>query len=212
MTQLIELLKKLRLKEQGEGPRNESQPTFVSGLQNSSGINNTASTSNVPRNILAFRTITTLLAQLPRSTPIEAVDNLETRIMDSNARQQVKVSDAFAHLAVGEHDVTALTTNYGFPNDTKLRVVACTNNPLIGENLPIRTQPARVMAQVWHLMLTWNVLRDEEESSSKDPHPTIVSPSKPDDLGERNTFAYMVGLELHCECSVITLLQCTLTY
>ena len=195
MTRLIELLKILKLKEQGEGPRNESQPTFVSGLQNSSGIDNTASTSNVPRNILAFRTITTLLAQLPRSTPIEAVDNLETRIMDSNIRQQVKVSDAFAHLAVGEHDVTALTTNYGFPNDTKLRVVACTNNPLIGENLPIRTQPVSVVAQVWHLMLTWNVLRDDEESSSKMPHPIIISPSKPDDLGGRDAFAYMVGLE-----------------
>jgi len=146
------------------------------------------------------------------SSPVYRTHRPQQPSSQQHARQEIKISDAFAHLAVGEHDVAALTTNYGSPDGTNLRFVACTNNPPIGENLPISTQPVNLMSQVWHLMLTWNVLRDEEESSSKDPHPTIISPSKPDDLGERNAFTYMVGLELRCECSVITLSQCTLTY
>ncbi|KAF8952139.1 hypothetical protein BDZ97DRAFT_1745881 [Flammula alnicola] len=156
----------------------------------------TASTSNgIPANILAFRTITTILAQLPRSTPIEAIDNLEDQTTDPDARQELRISDAFAHLAVGEHDVAALTTNRSSPDSTELRVVACTND----KSLPISSTaaPTNLIAKfnVWYLMLTRNFSRDEAETSSA-TYPTIISPSEPNDLGERNAFAYMVGLEL----------------
>jgi hypothetical protein len=60
MTMINKILSKFNSPDNGDGSCNEHH-----------------STPKVPGSILAFRTITTLLAQLPRSTPIKAVDNLE---------------------------------------------------------------------------------------------------------------------------------------
>lgn len=122
----------------------------------------------IPVNILAFRTITTLLAQIPSRRPIDVSDNLEGRVLDSNDCREIRISDAFAHLAVGEHDVAAVTTNRTTTSGTKLHVVVCTND------IAAITQP--------------------EETTL---HPKIISSSKPGDLGERNASAYMEGLEKH---------------
>lgn len=65
----------------------------------------------IPENILAFRTITTLLAQLPRATQLKRIDYLDDHIQSSSKRRILKISDAFAHLAAAEHGVTAVTTN-----------------------------------------------------------------------------------------------------
>lgn len=184
------------------GPHNDNQRprdaahTSESALQNSSSTDVAAST--VPENILAFRTITTMLSQLPRSKPIEAIDNLEGQISIPEYRREVRIYDAFAHLAASENDVAALTTNYNL-GDGKLSIVACTQaNYHVGETLPT-SSPANLMAKinVWYLMLTRNFRRKEPESSSGTCHPTIISSSEPKDLGGRNAFAYMKGLEKH---------------
>ncbi|KIJ90291.1 hypothetical protein K443DRAFT_116785, partial [Laccaria amethystina LaAM-08-1] len=50
-----------------------------------------------------------MLAELKRSTSIEIGDNLPG-LEDSDKRQQLKLSDAFSHLVVGEHEIVAVTT------------------------------------------------------------------------------------------------------
>jgi hypothetical protein len=162
-----------------------------------------SSDAGIPDNILAFRTITTILGQLPRTTPIEVTDNLESNILNSYDRQEVRMTDAFAHIAAGEHDIAAITTNRSFGDDTKLHVLACTKNPITPNNpitpLPISI-PANLIAnmKVWYLMFTRNFRRKDSETSSKKPYPIIISPSKPHDLLEgQDAFTYMVGLEQH---------------
>jgi hypothetical protein len=168
---LEESLSIFKLPGIGEGPRNDT----------------------IPENILAFRTITTILSQLPRSAPIEAINNLDGQIKDSGDRRETRISDAFAHLAVGEHDVAALTTNrITSPSGTRLHVMTCTHNLPDGEN---GTRPGNPDARKnsWYLMAR-NFLQDGVES--RNPHPTITSPSQPADLGGRDAFTYMVDLEL----------------
>ena len=173
---------------------------FKSG-KNDGPLNDTNKLHGIPVNILAFRTITTILSILPRSTPIEAIDNLEDQITKADYRQQVRVYDAFAHVAAGENDVAALTSSHRSPNGLpdKLGIVACTRTDnLAGETMPTM-KSANLMAKlnVWNLMFSRNALQSVPESSSKTNHPEIISSSEPEDLGGRKAFDYMMDLEQH---------------
>jgi len=150
---------------------------------------------DIPENILAFRTITSILAQLPRTKPFEAIDNLKAQKWDPAERQEVKISDAFAHLAVAQHDVAALATSRCSLDVTNLRIVACTNNLPVDESLLTSKPPGSLLAKVFDFILTRNSLRDDVETSSGTPHPTIILPSELDDLKGGNVFAYMLDLE-----------------
>lgn len=186
-----------------EDQRDNDRPhdAHASVIQKSSSDVASTSTdiSDIPANILAFRTITTILSQLPRTKPIEPIDNLDHLKMNREDRREIRIYDAFAHLAAGENDVAALTTNQKFADGTdELSVVTCTQaNGLVGETpLPIST-PGKIKDKidVWYLMLTRNFRRHDPGTSSGAPHPTIVPSSEPNDLGERTAFEYMVGLE-----------------
>lgn len=52
-----------------------------------------------------------MLADIQRSSPVKVVNNLEELIEDTTERQEVRISDAMAHLAVSEHEVAAVTTS-----------------------------------------------------------------------------------------------------
>jgi hypothetical protein len=119
--------------------------------------------------------------------------------MSREDRREIRIYDAFAHLAAGENDVAALTTSQKFRDGTdELSVVTSTqSNVLVGETpLPIST-PGKMKGKidVWYLMLTRNFRRLDLETSSEAPHPKIVPSSEPSDLGGRTAFDYMVGLE-----------------
>lgn len=180
-------------------PSNDSQQAhsaLIPVLQNSSGSipPGAASTpNNIPANILAFRTLTTILSQLPRSMPIKTVNNLEGKVKDPDDCREIRISDAFAHLAIGEHDVAALTTNHSSPNGRQLHIMACASNVPVGESLPISTQPMN-LTKIW-CQFQRNFLQDSAKTSSRTPQPTTISPSEPDDVRMQDAFAYMVGLE-----------------
>jgi len=86
------------------------------GLQ--PGINSSETSTRLPsrndsisqNNLAAFRTITTMLAEIERSTPVEIGDNLPG-LEDTEKRQMLKLSDAFSQLAVGQHEIVAVTTS-----------------------------------------------------------------------------------------------------
>ena len=177
-----------------KSPQNGGPGDALSSDADAGGI---ASNGTIPENILAFRTITMILSMIPRTTPIEVIDNLESNnILNSQHCQEVRITDAFAHIATSEHDIAAITTS-SVRDDTDLHVLACTNNPITP--LPIST-PANLITKlkVWYLMFTRNFCRKDPETSSKSPYPIIISPSKPPDLLEgQDVFTYMVGLEQH---------------
>ena len=151
----------------------------------------------IPTNILVFRTITSILAQLQRSRPIETIDNLQDRSVDLDYRQEIRTSDAFALLATGGQEVVALATNGRTPFAMQLCIMACIEDyaPLC-ENPPTSMQPQHLFG-LWYQMLSRFLSWGDVETPSQTPHPTIISPSELDDLKGRSAFDYMKGLKNH---------------
>jgi hypothetical protein len=63
----------------------------------------------IANKLAAYKTITSMLAEIKRSTAVQIGDNLQS-LQDSEERLQLKVSDAFGQLAVGQHEIVAVTT------------------------------------------------------------------------------------------------------
>lgn len=85
----------------------------------------------IPRNILAFRLITKTLNDLSYagSPPL---NDWGTNWSESE-KHEVRISDAFAHLASAEHDVVAIATNRrslhrAMEGKTTLGIIACINS------------------------------------------------------------------------------------
>jgi len=77
---------------------------------------------SIPENIQKFKTITTLLAHLTCTIPSVPTNNLEDpKWAESHIRQELKILDAFAQLAVSQHDVVAVSTFKGLG----LEMVTC---------------------------------------------------------------------------------------
>lgn len=153
-----------------------------------------------PANILAFRTITTLLSLLPRTTPIAPSDNLEGQIDDPAIHQEIKISDAFAHLAAGEHDIAALTTNRSCPDGTSNFKVLASSNKILDSTPTISPKPDGPISSlgVWYLRLTRNFLRNEAPIETLPSTPYLISSLKPEGLlGDQSALDYMKGLKEH---------------
>jgi hypothetical protein len=153
--------------------------------ENSPGV---TSTNSIPTNILAFRTITTLLAQIPRATQLKSIDYLEVEITDRPSRRILKISDAFAHIAGGPQDITAVTTNHAV-HSRDLQVLV--TSPSVPVSLR-STQPNGLLSQL-SFMCTRNDRRDDDPPS-KTCYPTMTSPHEPLDLNKRSADDYLSAL------------------
>ena len=86
---------------------------------------------DIPQNILAFRTITTLLAKIQQERPIAYSNASDRRDISPEKKQELKISNAFANLAVTNTDVVALVSkNLG----DRLEVIACSNHDQSSDN------------------------------------------------------------------------------
>jgi len=144
----------------------------------------------IPENILAFRTITALLAQIPRTTQLERIDYLEGGIKGSLSRHILRISDAFAHIAAGEHDIVAVTTNHTVLS-TNLEVLAAVTGPSVPEKAP--STPTNGLARSF--LFLWTANPPLTKLPSETPYPTIISPSSPHDLHQRTALDYISALE-----------------
>lgn len=126
---------------QSDSPGSDAQDQDTQGIPNNKQSRNTlipsmshltSPSTDFPRNILAFRTITTLLSAIrPErefSSPAKAAKPSESR-----DRQQLRLSNAFATMAVIEHEVVAVVTKI---TSEKLQLIACieTKRPIHKEN------------------------------------------------------------------------------
>jgi len=113
-----------------------------------------------------------LLAQIPCAKQLERIDYLEDKITDSVNCQILKISDAFAHIASGPDDVTAVTTNHTIRSmDLQVLVTA----PSIPVSLP-STQPNGL----WSFMCMRNDRKADPPSETR--YPIIISPPGPHGL------------------------------
>lgn len=173
-----------------------SDNVFQSGKIRGLAPNDEASESKGPTpNILAFRTITTLLGRLPRSTPIPAVDNLGQVNVESSERRETKILDAFAHVVTGDYNIAALVTNRGFYDSKELRVLFCVDYLPVDQSVSNRQISVTQRAKEWLLSFVRNDRSDDPDTGIEIP--TIISAEAPNDIGTLGPHEYVLKL-LEC--------------
>jgi hypothetical protein len=103
--------------------------------------------------------------------------------------------DAFAHIAAGEHDDVAVTTNHTYIS-RDLQVLAATPGPSVPGSVP-STPPNGLFLSSLSFMWTQNSPRAKEieKPCSGTPYPKIISPSEPHNLHQRSAVVYLSALE-----------------
>jgi hypothetical protein len=157
---------------------------------------------DMPENILVFRTITALLANIPRTTPFRATDNLQDPQWQSRpTHQELKISDAFAQLAVSQHDVVAVSTVRGGP---VLDLFTCTDRGTTQAQAEVAKVPSsglldqisKIAKKSWQFCITRNDRLADPATFSSGKYPTIITPQEPEDINGRTAYQYMKDLGL----------------
>jgi len=114
---------------------------------------------DIPKSILAFRTITTLLEQIQQQRKFQV---LPSRRPPQPDRLELKISNAFSTIAVIDNEVVAVVTKR---TSEVLEITACTQAPANEDPVIIPPQPG-LTSQIWHLLVTQNYRRDDREPGS----------------------------------------------
>jgi hypothetical protein len=168
----------------------------------------TVSQSNdIPKNILAFRLITKMLQWIPQTNPFVSTDNLgDDNNWMSSDRQEVRISDAFAHLAIAEHGCVAIATNRQIRHSSEsepdltlkepknLGIIACaTPSGITSSEGSMKATPnIGFFDKMWNIMLTKNARNDDPICLQ----PLIITSDEPSDFSNFPSLnAYMKNLE-----------------
>lgn len=150
--------------------------------------------SDVQKKLLAFRLITKMLQRIPQTQPFLSVDNLkENNNWNAEDRNEVRISDAFAHLAIADHGAVAIATNHQFTLEepSNLGVIACATLPITSGSTK-STPNVSILSKMWNIMLAKN-------PRYNDPHhlsAVINTPEEPSDYSKfENLNHYMTNLE-----------------
>ena len=125
--------------------------------------------TDIPKNILAFCTITVLLSKIQQERAFRVSSRVP--LLAAQDRQQLKLSNAFSTLAVIKDEVVAVVSK--FDSDKSLGLLASINQNATNENLPIASSPKGLLSKVWNILFTKNYCW-----SGSDPRPTTISSSK----------------------------------
>lgn len=138
------------------------------------------SDDDIPENILVFNCITSLLAHLPRSKPIEAGENLAWS-KSSETQDELKISGAFARLAVSQHGTVAVSTERG----RDLHLMICATRDAIETHED---------SDYCHFLITGNNRSTGSSTFSGPSKPIIVTPLEPDNLNGQTAYDYTTSL------------------
>jgi hypothetical protein len=194
LNNIVKTLKKIKsmrnLRNDDDNQQNPSNHTLPGDIPSNIPSHDP---SSIPRNILAFRTITMMLAILkPKQTyspDSDAFGDTQHQVT-AEARQQVRISDALAHLAIIRHEVVALATEY---SPDGMTVVACPSTP---DNPPERQpKPEGYMDQVLGFLFTKNPRKDDPPADPVVTYPKIISAKQPDDMGSQTLREYIEKLD-----------------
>ena len=146
----------------------------------------TSPSTEIPRNILAFRTITTLLSKIQQEHAFQVKPR---PILSSQKRQELEISNAFSTLAVFDSDIVAVVTKrtpYG------LDIVASTTQISINED-PLITQsesPTGVVSQVWRL------ISRNYRWSDWGNKPLVIAPPVEPSISDAAYAEFLTGMDL----------------
>jgi hypothetical protein len=167
----------LVLQSDQAGTSNSSIPPTGNNTLNDNPVANNAPNSphEIPKNILAFRTITTLLAKIQQENPVFCNETERFPEGANIDKETLEISTALANLAVTKDAIVAVATNLSTNN---LQVVACTNSNADSREFDHSGKPSRdSIFSSWKLILSPNTRKDDPPSNTQ--HPTIVKTAIP---------------------------------
>ena len=137
--------------------------------------------NDIPRNILAFRTITTILSLIQQERPFKVSHSSATpEGLSKVDRQLLKILNAVSNLAVANYDVTAVTTK---SSPETLEVITCTTRHSKYEHphtyMQSNSQNSTKISKIWELIVTKNFRRDDTRSPTWESDPTIIDATAP---------------------------------
>jgi hypothetical protein len=136
------------------------------------------------KKIQAFQTITTFLGQLQRQALIRPYDlKGQHSPVSVEYRTEIQLCDAFAHLAVMQHDVVAVSTSR---DNNQMKIVACSSTSTEEDMPSDPTQKLSILQRCLNFFCTKNTRYDEEKSESyiMTTHPYIIEAKAPDGYPE----------------------------
>lgn len=149
----------------------------------------------LPDNIKALNTIIKVLSLIPRKVAIRPIDNLQSGAWETKeARQELKLLDAFAQLMVSSYEVVAVAASR---SDLDMKVVSCFEERLkadIGEGEDDTTQAGRETRirrifnacrrsfQTFYIAVTPNPRPDNESTCSSERGPVYFRPKGPPNI------------------------------
>ncbi len=139
-------------------------------------------TDDVPENILAFRSITSLLEHLPRARPVKAKKDAAHWSQRSETQDELKITGAFARLAAIQHNSVAVSIQRY--RDLNLLICATQDAAETYEN-----------TDYLHFLTKRNDRSASSSVSSRTFKPMIVTAMEPNDLHGQTTYDYMTKLE-----------------
>ena len=159
-----------------------------------------APSEGIPQNILAFRTITTLLQIIQQEQPFKIIED-ERKLSDSD-RRELKLSSAFSTVAVANHEVVAIVAKQ-CPG--KLEVMACNYDDSTNQQTIEPPQPSSNFTFSFAALFTKNFRRDDlnkienedkkmAEEERKRRFPVIKTTEIPPDLvghGDEGLWKYL---------------------
>ena len=154
----------------GDEPHSDVQAQHTQGILNNnppgdtppSNPRTTGESKDIPKNILAFRTITTLLERIQQERKFKVFPPKKHPQPD---RLELKISNAFSTIAVMDNEIVAIVTKR---TPEVLKITACTQTPANEDPVITPTQPG-LTSQIWHLLVTQNYRWDGEDETIKHP-------------------------------------------
>ena len=120
------------------------------------------SNDDIPRNILAFRTITTMLASIQQGRPFKF--SLNDSKLSAAQQQELKISNALANLAIADHEVVAVATAHA----EELSVIACSPSES-NDKSPLSKPLLAPLSDSWlKFIISKNPRKDDKREDSTD--------------------------------------------
>ena len=135
----------------------------------------------IPKNVLAFRTITTLLAKIQQEKPV-LYTNLDQLDLSSDKANELRISTVFANVANTDVDVIAIATTLSM---NKVKVIACTNRDNSDEL--VDRSPPSMISDIWRILFSSNPLSNDNNGHTGEDqipymaHTAALLGMKPDD-------------------------------
>jgi hypothetical protein len=152
------------------GGNSDVSPNDTSGRTVAVAKNASNSPDEIPKNILAFRTITAMLGKIQQEKP-PIFSN--AAVAKQGERDELRLSTAFANLANTDNEVIAIATSNSVD---KIEVIVSTNHD--NDGLTDHSPPIKI-SDIWRMIFSSNARQDDDTAHKGDHFPFIALPEAP---------------------------------